>query len=112
MPDNTQQQSMMMYQAEVFAGALVGGTAAGVLMTGLPALDIASAMNGALGAAVGVVASPYVAKAVGLMGNQSQLVTVGMAVAVPALVGMTVDAPVAGIGLGAVAGAYAVNRFM
>jgi hypothetical protein len=89
--------------------AVVAGAAVSVFAYNSNFLDVMTAMNGSLGAAVGVAAATY--------WNQSQptsqrvpYVTLGAAVAVPALVGGLLDTHVVLIGAGAYAASYLVTN--
>lgn len=111
MPTNTQETPV---QQDVYAPSLWGigkavvvGTLAGALTStlifGEPFLDVATAMNGALGAGVGLGAGAYWVQT-----QQKSLIPylpLVTAVAVPAIVGGVLDTHVVAIGLGTFAGA-------
>ena len=93
------------------AGALVGATAVGVVMTNESAMEIATTMNGGLGAAIGYGAGSYLA---GMdsssMGRFGQYLPAALAIGVPSLVDGRIDAVNVGLGLGSVGGAWLLHR--
>ncbi len=89
--------------------ALAGGTAAGVLMTGESAMDVATALNGALGAVVGLAIGNAAEKSMS-SSYASYLPLVG-AVAVPALAGGQLDMVVGTIGVAGYGATMLSDRF-
>ena len=106
---NPTPKSSVFQMVKPVAGALLAGAFAGSFMTGESFQDVAFAMNGALGAAVGIAAAPYVAPKVPR--KMLAVLPVGLAIGVPALVGMKLDGPVVAIGVSSAAGAYAAVAF-
>lgn len=86
--------------AKGLALGLLGGSVVGMLMTGAPLVDVATSLDGALGATLGVVAGAYAAP------SSAYGALIG-AIAVPAVIGGQLDATVAGIG----AAAYFLPQF-
>jgi hypothetical protein len=78
---------------------LAGASVVGMLMTGAPLMDVATSLDGALGATLGFAAGSYA--------SDSQYVPLIAAIAVPALIGGQLDAAVAGMG----AAAYYTPQF-
>jgi len=89
--------------------AAVGGTLAGVFLTGESAMDVAFALNGALGAVIGL-AIGKMAESKMSTSYDSYYPLIG-AIAVPALAGGQLDMVVAGVGVGAYAGCQLSYKF-
>lgn len=96
------------------AAALAAGTAAGVYLTGSPAMNVATAMDGALGATVGLALAPYIVTmpSLNLSSDQMQTGIMAAGVALPALVAMKIDMPIVAIGAAATAGYWAVTQYL
>ncbi len=91
---NCTNRSYVMYLAGMAAGAVVGS-----YMSGEPITSVAFAMNGALGATVGLVAAS--------MANRASWEIVAATIAVPSLVNGRVDSETVAIG----AAVWASSRF-
>lgn len=88
-----------------YAGAFVGSTFVGAMMSGASPILVATTFNGALGATVGMIAGSYVTPF-------DPTGPVAGALLLPAAVQGGFDSIVLGVGLGAVAGAMAVKYMM
>lgn len=106
--------SGMEFPVKNLLGALAAGTAAGVYLTGASATDVATSMDGALGATVGLAVAPFVVTmpSLGLGPDTMQYAMLASGVALPALVAMKLDMPIVAIGAAAAAGFIAVDKFM
>lgn len=94
-------------------GALLGSALAGSLISGAPIADVATSFDGALGAAAGIAIAPYLIEPLGIQdGNTAQLVILGSAFAVPALVSMSLDSTTLALGAGAAAGAWVATNYV
>lgn len=91
--------------------AWAGATAAGAIMSGAPVMDVATAMSGAAGAALGHTAGRIVSMNMA-DSSYAMLLPIAGAIAVPGLAGGIWDAQVVVIGLGAVAGCMIYSQVM
>lgn len=104
------------------AGGLAGATAAGVVLTGAPALDILTSMNGAPGVVGGMVAGSFAGIAfagadIASSGNVKMADGFAMlagpllgGIAVPMLAGGKLDMVLIGMVGGALAGSWAAQK--
>lgn len=92
------------------AGALAGAAVVGSYMSGAPIMDVATAFNGAAGAAAGIALGPYIAPK--LPKQAMPFAGLGLAIAIPAAIDMNIDAEILAIGVGAYAGKMLAEKVM
>lgn len=107
MPNGTSSTSPSTSSCTVwcYAGAFVGSTFVGAIMSGASPILVATTFNGALGATVGMIAGSYVTPS-------DPTGPIAGALLVPAAVQGGFDSIVLGVGIGAVAGAMAIKYIM
>jgi hypothetical protein len=103
--------SMLMAYAKPFAAMVVGGAALGMVVSpGESFVDLATSMDGALGAAVGGMGALYAAGAAQFSSDNQQYAMIAGTVAVPGLVGGEFDMQLGAIAAGALGAAYLLTQ--